>query len=302
VCFMTTLSQRQFSSFSDYVRLGYERTYVTANSVAGSQGIGLVKLVQGSGSFPGPSVPDLYIACKKWGFLKGRVALGGDSFDMSVPSHVRGFSVTPPDTAIDVELEGHYEFNVVAIPGGWARSLLEPYKAATSLDFGKLHLGVQQDKAVFRLVEQLHHTSTLESNNALLVDGLVMALLGRLVTLSEMKNKPRTIRPLDKFVLTQVESCLQEDLCTNPTMQDLANLAGMSVDHFGKSFKKATGQTPYQYILERRLERAKTLLKDSRLSLVEVALAVGFASQAHMNKLFKQHFDVSPGVYRKQLN
>jgi AraC-like DNA-binding protein len=292
-------TKNQFSSFNEYIRLGYEETLVTANSLAGSQGIGLVKLVQGSGSFPDPPLPDLYVSYKKWGSLKGWVALGDTSFDLSTPSHVRGFTVTPPDTATNIEIEGHYEFNVVAVPKAWAKSLLEPYKTVNALDFGKVYTGVQQDKAVMRLVEQLHHKETLESNNALLVDGLVMALLGRLATLADRYAKPRPIRSLDKVLLVQVEDFLQDNLTANPTTDDLARLTGMSVDHFGRCFKQATGHTPYHYVLEKRLERAKRLLEDSRLSLVEVALTVGFSSQAHMNKLFKQHFSVTPGAYRK---
>jgi AraC-like DNA-binding protein len=291
--------KNQFSSFSEYIRLGYEETYVTTNSLVGSQGVSLVKLVQGSGSFPDPPIPDVYISYKKWGFLKGRVKLGEDAFDWSLPSHVRYFFVTPPDTATDIELEGHYEFDVVAIPGGWAKSLLEPHEELRTLDFGKLHTGIQHDKSVFRLVEQLHHRDTIESNNALLVDGLVMALLGRLVTLADIHNKPRTIRPLDKIVLTHIENYLQNDISANPTMQDLASLAGMSVDHFGRSFKKATGKTPYQYVLDKRLELAQMLLRNSELTLVEVALTVGFSSQSHMTKLFSQKFGYTPGYYQK---
>jgi AraC family transcriptional regulator len=292
-------TDNQFSSFFDYAKRGYLKDFAVENHLVGSQGISLNKSVQPTGDFSDPPLPDLSITYKRSGYSRGCLDVGGGLFDVSGLHN--GFAVISPQVATTVLLEGHYELYAVAIPGEWAKSLLEPYKAATSLDFGKLHTGVQQDKAVMRLVEQLHHKETLESNNALLVDGLVMALLGRLVTLADVKNKPRTIKALDAVVLEYIEDFLQEDFCNNPTMQDLANLVDMSVDHFGKSFKKATGQTPYHYILEKRLEKAKQLLEDSRLSLVEVALAVGFASQAHMNKRFKEHFAVTPGMYRKGL-
>jgi AraC-like DNA-binding protein len=293
-------TENHFSSLYDYAQRGYFRDYVVENRLAGSQGISLIKSVQPTGDFSDPPLPDLCITYKRAGFLRGRLDFGGGLFDVC-GSH-KGVAVISPQVATTILLEGNYEINMVAIPGQWAKTLLELHKGVNSLDFGKLHVGLWQDKTVFRLVEQLHHKETLESNNALLVDGLVMALLGRLATLADVKNKPRTIKALDAVVLEYIEDFLQEDLCNNPTMQDLANLVGMSVDHFGKSFKKATGYTPYQYVLEKRLERVQALLKDSRLSLVEVALAVGFASQAHMNKLFKQHFAMTPGAYRRRLN
>jgi AraC family transcriptional regulator len=292
-------TENQFSSYFDYAQRGYAENCVIENRLVGSQGISLIQTVQQTGDFSDPPLPDLAIVYKKVGFCRGIVDSGGGLFDAN--SVTRGFTIIPPEVATTVILEGSYELYTVAIPGQWASTLLEPHAGVNSLDFGKLHVGFQQDKTVYRLVEQLHHKETLESNNALLVDGLVMALLGRLATLANRYSKPRPIRFLDKSLLARVEDFVQEDLCNNPTMQDLAVLTGMSVDHFGRCFKKSTGHTPYQYILEKRLERAKQLLEDSQLSLVEVALTVGFASQAHMNKMFKQHFAVTPGTYRKHL-
>jgi AraC family transcriptional regulator len=292
-------TEDQFSSLYDYAQRGYYEDCFVENRLVGSQGISLAKSVQPTGDFSDPPLPDLNITCKTSGFFRGRLDLGGGPFDVC-GSH-KGFAVISPQVATTVLLEGHYKLNLVAIPSQWASTLLEPYEGVNSLDFGKLHVGLQQDKAVFRLVEQLHHKETLESNNALLVDGLVMALLGRLATLADRYSKPRPIRSLDKVLLIQVEDFLREDLAANPTTQDLADLTGMSIDHFGRCFKQSTGQTPHQYVLVKRLERVKQLLEDSQLSLVEVALTVGFASQAHMNKMFKQHFAMTPGTYRKHL-
>jgi AraC family transcriptional regulator len=296
---MRSNTENQFSSFYDYAQRGYFEDCIVENRLVGSQGVSVAKVVQSTGDFSDPPLPDLHIVYKKAGFCRGIVNSGGGLFGAN--SVTRGFTIIPPEVATTVILEGSYELYTVAIPGQWSRSLLEPYRVEKTLDFGKLHRGLQEDKTVFRLVEQLHHKETLESNNALLVDGLVMALLGRLATLADRYAKPRPIRSLDKGLLVQVEDFLQEDLAANPTTQDLADITGMSIDHFGRCFKQSTGQTPHQYVLAKRLERVKQLLEDSQLSLVEVALTVGFASQAHMNKMFKQHFAMTPGTYRKHL-
>jgi AraC family transcriptional regulator len=57
--------------------------------------------------------------------------------------------------------------------------------------------------------------------------------------------------------------------------------------------------SPHQYILARRIERAKSMLRDPRHSIVDVALACGFSSQAHLSAMFKRSTGVTPGTYRK---
>jgi AraC family transcriptional regulator len=293
-------SERQYSSYFDYARRGYVAHWVVENRLVGSQGISLLQTLQQTGDASDPPIPDLMVSMKRRGFVKGTIDIGAGKFHTDTSPN-KAFIVVPPHTRMMSFLEGQYELNAVAIPGSWARSLLSSHYTGKSLDFGKLHSGLVQDKIVSNLVEQFHHKETLESNNALLVDGLAMALLGRLATLADRYAKPRPIRSLDKVLLAQVEDFLHNHLADNPTMDDLARLTGMSVDHFGRCFKQATGHTPYHYVLEKRLKRAKQLLEDSRLSLVEVALTVGFVSQAHMNKMFKQRFAVTPGAYRKSL-
>jgi len=82
-------------------------------------------------------------------------------------------------------------------------------------------------------------------------------------------------------------------------VSDLASVMGYSPDHFAKLFKRAFGVSPYQYVLERRVERAKSLLRVHAQSLSEVALACGFATLAHLNAAFKLRVGVTPGAYRR---
>ncbi|MEY2930840.1 MAG: hypothetical protein RL033_1589 [Pseudomonadota bacterium] len=92
-----------------------------------------------------------------------------------------------------------------------------------------------------------------------------------------------------------VEGNLGSDIALN----DLAELAGYSADHFSRLFKRCFGQPPYQYVLTRRVERAKAMLKDRSRPIANIAAACGFATQAHLNSAFKLRTGVTPGVYRK---
>jgi AraC family transcriptional regulator len=68
----------------------------------------------------------------------------------------------------------------------------------------------------------------------------------------------------------------------------------MSSDHFTRQFKKSTGQTPYEYVVEARVRKAKELLTTGKLTISEAASHVGFADQSHLTRHFKRVFGLSP--------
>jgi AraC family transcriptional regulator len=92
---------------------------------------------------------------------------------------------------------------------------------------------------------------------------------------------------------------IEEHLGSDIGIATLAGLAGYSPDHFARLFKQSFGLSPYQYILQRRVERAKSLLRGRTHSIAEVAMMCGFASQAHFHTTFKARTGVTPGAYRK---
>ena len=94
-----------------------------------------------------------------------------------------------------------------------------------------------------------------------------------------------------------MEARLDSDL----RLSELARQAGLSTSHFHRSFRESTGKTPYQFLLQRRVERARTLMRDRRISLTEVALASGFADQHHLSRVFRQVTSMTPTNYRRSL-
>lgn len=82
------------------------------------------------------------------------------------------------------------------------------------------------------------------------------------------------------------------------SLQQLSALVCLSAYQFGRAFKHATGETPHQFVLTRRIDYAKTLLRERRLSLCAVASAAGFADQAHFSTRFRQSVGVTPRQYR----
>lgn len=82
------------------------------------------------------------------------------------------------------------------------------------------------------------------------------------------------------------------------SVQGLADLLGQSVPHFSRQFRKATGLSPYQYVLRIRLDQARRAVLRTRLPLLAIAADHGFASEAHLANAFRQHFGYTPGSLR----
>ena len=79
----------------------------------------------------------------------------------------------------------------------------------------------------------------------------------------------------------------------------LAQAVNLSPFHFARMFKKSTGRSPHAYITHRRMERARQLLCDEELSILEVGTLCGYQTQAHFTDVFRKHVGVTPGRYRR---
>jgi AraC-like DNA-binding protein len=84
------------------------------------------------------------------------------------------------------------------------------------------------------------------------------------------------------------------------TLEEMAQIACLSPNHFLRTFRQIFRQSPHQYLTALRLDRAKKLLAVTELSVTEVCYAVGFASLGSFSWLFRRHFGVSPEAYRQR--
>lgn len=79
----------------------------------------------------------------------------------------------------------------------------------------------------------------------------------------------------------------------------LARLLDMGTTRLSQGFRLSTGKSVHRYVLERRVERARELIDSSGRSLADIAFDVGFSSQSHMTAVFREHFGITPGKYRR---
>ncbi|WP_213807835.1 AraC family transcriptional regulator [Granulicella sp. dw_53] len=102
-------------------------------------------------------------------------------------------------------------------------------------------------------------------------------------------------RPNLRIVLAYIEENLEQDI----RLEELASLSGLSLFHFARSFRESLGQTPHQYIVQMRVERAKALLSRPEWNIEQIANAVGLASAGRFAKVFRAATGVTPSQWRK---
>ena len=96
----------------------------------------------------------------------------------------------------------------------------------------------------------------------------------------------------------KVTQYIEENLSKVIRIEDLAEMTHLSYGYFTTIFKMDFGKSPYQYIISRRLEMAKSLLRETRSSLCDVAMDCGLSDQAHLCNLFRRHLGTTPRKWR----
>lgn len=85
------------------------------------------------------------------------------------------------------------------------------------------------------------------------------------------------------------------------SLTELSEITGLSAYHFIRVFKKQTGKTPYDFLLDVKIERAKELLSTKDINITQICLSCGFNNPSHFSSIFKRKIGVSPTKYRQLL-
>jgi AraC family transcriptional regulator len=89
------------------------------------------------------------------------------------------------------------------------------------------------------------------------------------------------------------------DLSGTIPLRDIADACEISVSHFSRAFRRSTGLAPHAWLIEARVESAKSMLRDRKMSLSAIARACGFADQSHFSRTFTRRVGLTPGAWRK---
>lgn len=107
------------------------------------------------------------------------------------------------------------------------------------------------------------------------------------------------VNPLSPKLVERVTAYVEAHLADPLHLEVLAALVHMSVEHFVRSFRAATGTTPHQFVLARRLERASALLREEECPIPLVAARCGFRNANHFSATFRAHFGIKPSAARR---
>ncbi len=134
-------------------------------------------------------------------------------------------------------------------------------------------------------------------------DSLAIAVAARLIYYHS-SHSVTAVRPYKRMSdrrLRRVFDYIEDHITENPTLSDLAAAAGLSVSHFTVLFREATGVSPHQYVIRRRVERARSLLDNDELSISQIAVETGFAHHSHLARHMNRMLGVSPKELREML-
>jgi len=155
---------------------------------------------------------------------------------------------------------------------------------------------VIQDPALAAAFSQLHKLS--ES----CASALEQQTAGRPAGLALVQRHGHCAEPAapgnEPLAVARARELLESQLAEPPSLEALAAAVNLSPFHFARVFRQATGLPPHAWLKQRRLARARELLR-SGLPALEVAVTLGFADQSHLSRQFKQAYGVTPGAYRQ---
>lgn len=248
---------------------------------------------------------------------------GGGFYIAPDPRLVVFLDDVPPNIALQTRKDAQEYIGVRAffVPEGvplWSRLLQEQVFSHIDfhLDAGALQLRLSQagmwqipEEVVFaedkpELVS-LSRMAAAEVENPrrgdLLIEGLLQALLGEVLDVDPQSKaiargglSPQQLRSIERYVKTHISRAI--------SVAELAKETGLSESWFSRAFKQSIGVSPKRWICEYRVAAAQNLIRTADLPLSEIALAIGFADQAHLSRAFRQIVGQPPSLWRRTLS
>ena len=137
----------------------------------------------------------------------------------------------------------------------------------------------------------------------LFLDSLEQAMAITLVNGHAVRHRPVQIfrGGLGSARLRRIKDLVHARMEDDLSLDEMAQSVGLSTAHFARMFRKSMGETPHQFVLRQRLERAKAMLRAPDARVLDVAVACGFKTQQHFAQVFRDVCRVSPTEYREDL-
>jgi AraC family transcriptional regulator len=216
----------------------------------------------------------------------------------------RRICVTPAGTTAQWQHSGHPEILQVYLRDSvYAAAVNEMYGCETSA--AQI---VPRFAILDPLLEQLAIGIVTALRDGSVQDGLYVDTLAQMMAVHLARHhssrssavRAPMERPISSAKMRRVVDFIEENLDRDLSLEVMAAEAEISPLYLPRAFKTATGQSPHQYVLQRRIQKARNLLMSTDIPIADIALAVGFSSQSHLSNWFLRLVGVSPASYRRQ--
>ena len=206
------------------------------------------------------------------------------------------FHVTEPGVSVSCLFRGPYDVLHLHIPtlliancthhmAGRAVALCAEEKPA-------------KDSTIERLARALIDADQIGGSlGQLYAECISIAIITRLLTAS-VYDEQRKVIPLAQWRLKRATDYIEAHLTGPVSLADFASATGLSRMYFAAQFRAATGFRPHEYLLRRRIERARELLVSTHLTITEIAYSVGFQTQSHFTTVFNRLVGQTPRAWR----
>jgi AraC-like DNA-binding protein len=139
-----------------------------------------------------------------------------------------------------------------------------------------------------------------QSGYEYMIENIGLLITGSLLRQAKhnLSYMPHSIPPKNKENITAVIDYMNENYSVGVSCTELSKLAKMDKFGFIRSFKAEIGKTPYEYLLDLKIEKAKKMLKANRYNITEISMMCGFSSHSHFTSTFKKKTGISPTEYK----
>ncbi|SDD07873.1 AraC-type DNA-binding protein [Bradyrhizobium brasilense] len=248
------------------------------------------------GAFPG-----LWISMPLTQARIHRISSGND---LQVEMEPYAISLMAPQTPFEVEVGESVRAVHVCLRESLLQEVAEEFYDHDAQDIGIISAFGENDPGLSYLLRAAEQTLLAPVPAARLkTDHLARALsadvLSKYAEIVPGRLKPRSPERLSTAQLQRVTEYIREHLGMNIALNELAAVAGLSRTSFIRRFKASLHQTPDRFLWRTRIRRAQELLVNSQLPITQIAIACGFASQAHLSIAFKRETGVTPSMFRR---
>ncbi len=236
------------------------------------------------------------------GGIRGSIAEGTSSHPLNLePSSL---CIIPPREPLDIQIDSTAEVDAVCISDRTLQSVTSEFSMLTNSHFALSRRVSVQDELLSQTIMSMKEVRAFGGTfSRIEMEYLSRLLISRIVIrYSQFKDdnildSSKLSHVTLKKIFTYVEDNLHRRIATN----SLCELVGVGPAHFSRLFKKATGLTVHQYVIGKRIDRARTLLEKTNTPIAEVAHDCGFSDQMHLTRVFSASTGISPASFRRKV-